>query len=95
MKVFFSREALDKLRSPKKLDTLIPVTTPIALMGLAAVAVMIFAVLLWSIFGAFTVKAEGMGLIMDSAGVVNISYAVSGKITRVYVQHGSYIHIGE
>ena len=92
---FFSREALDKLRSPEKLDTLIPVTSPIAWMGLAAVAVMIFAVVLWSIFGAFTVKAEGMGLIMDSAGVVNISHAASGKITRVYVKNGSHVHNGD
>ena len=92
---FFSREALDKLRSPEKLDTPIPVTNPIAWMGLAAVAVMIFAVVLWSIFGAFTVKAEGMGLIMDSAGVVNISHAASGKITRVYVHNGSYVHSGD
>lgn len=31
---FFSREALDKLRSPEKLNTLIPVTNPIAWVGL-------------------------------------------------------------
>ena len=92
---FFSREALDKLRSPEKLDTLIPVTNPIAWMGLAAVAVMIFAVVLWSIFGSFTEKADGLGMIMDSVGIVNISHAASGKITRIYVQHGSYIHSGD
>ena len=92
---FFSREALDKLRSPEKLDTLIPITTPITWMGLAAVAVLIFAVVLWSIFGAFTVKAEGTGLIMDSAGMVNISHAASGKITRVYVKSGSHVRKGD
>ncbi len=92
---FFSREALDKLRSPEKLDTLIPITTPITWMGLSAVAVLIFAVVLWSIFGAFTVKAEGTGLIMDSAGMVNVSHAASGKITRVFVKSGSHVHSGE
>ena len=55
----FSREALDKMRSPERLDQMLPITTPIGWMGLAAVGVLIFSVVLWSIFGAFTVKAEG------------------------------------
>ena len=31
----FSRAALDKLRSPEKLDTLLSITTPLTWMGLA------------------------------------------------------------
>ena len=69
----FSQEALDKLRSPEKLDEMLPITTPISWMALIAILVLLFSVVLWSIFGAFTVKADGMGLIMDSAGVLNIS----------------------
>ena len=67
----FSQEALDKMRSPEKLDTVLPITSPISWMGLIAVAVMMLAVVLWSIFGSFTVKANGMGMIMDPKGVVN------------------------
>ena len=72
-KSIFSQEALDKMRSPEKLDTVLPITAPISWMGLIAVAVMLFAVVLWSIFGAFTVKAEGMGMIMDPSGVANVT----------------------
>ena len=91
----FSKTALERLRSPEKLDTAISVTGPIAWMGLAAITVLFLAIVLWSVFGAFTEKASGRGLIMDSAGVVNISPATSGKVTNIYVQSGSVVHVGD
>lgn len=91
----FSQEALDKLRSPEKLDTMLPITTPISWMALVAILVLLFSVVLWSIFGAFTVKADGMGLIMDSAGVLNISHVESGKISHLYVKPGSKVKKGD
>lgn len=87
----FSREALNKLRSPEKLDTLLPITTPINWMALIAIGILLFSVVLWSIFGAFTVKVDGMGMIMDSAGVVNVSHISDGKIKQIYVHSGSKI----
>ena len=91
----FSQEALDKLRSPEKLDTMLPITTPISWMALIAVLVLLFSVVLWSIYGAFTVKADGMGLIMDSAGVLNISHVTSGKIEHLYVKPGMTVKRGD
>lgn len=91
----FSREALNKLRSPEKLDTMFAITTPVSWIGLAAIGILLFSILLWSIFGAFTVKADGMGLIMDSAGVVNVSHTATGKISEVYVKKGSTVKRGD
>lgn len=91
----FSREALNKLRSPEKLNTLIPVTNPIAWVGLIAICMLIFSIVLWSVFGAFTERANGMGLIMDSAGVINVSHAASGKITAVYIKTGDTVQTGQ
>lgn len=91
----FSQEALDKLRSPEKLDEMLPITTPISWMALVAILVLLFSVVLWSIFGAFTIKADGMGLIMDSAGVLNISHVSSGKISALYVKPGDSIKKGD
>ncbi|MBQ4403735.1 MAG: hypothetical protein II857_04930, partial [Selenomonadaceae bacterium] len=91
----FSQEALDKLRSPEKLDTMLPITTPVSWMALIAILVLLFAVVLWSIYGAFTVKADGMGLIMDSAGVMNVSHIANGKIAHLYVQPGMKIRKGD
>ena len=64
-------------------------------MGLATVALLCFAIVLWSVYGSFTEKAEGYGLILDSAGVVNISHTVSGKVTDVYVKTGSRVQKGD
>ena len=87
----FSQEALDKMRSPEKLDTVLPITSPVSWMGLIAVAAMLFAVVLWSIFGSFTVKAEGMGLIMDPKGVVNVTTITGGKLDKLYVHPGDHV----
>ena len=91
----FSKEALDKLRSPEKLDTMLPITTPITWMALISILVLLFSVVLWSIYGAFTVKADGVGIIMDSAGVLNISHVASGKIERLYIKPGMEIKKGD
>ena len=93
-KGIFSKEALDKLRSPEQLDTVLPITSPIGWMGLVSVAVMMVAVVIWSIFGSFTVKAEGVGMIMDSSGVSKVSSVAGGKIDKVYVHPGEKIKKG-
>ena len=90
----FNRAALDKLRSPEKLDTMIRITGPVGWMGLASVALLCFAIVLWSFYGSFTDKAEGCGLIMDSAGIVSVTHPVAGKISAVHVQTGDRVYKG-
>ena len=91
----FSAEALNKMRSPEKLDEFLPITTPITWMGLIAVTVSIISVIIWSIFGSFTIKAEGMGLIMDPQGVSNITTVTGGKIDKIYIHSGQKISKGD
>ena len=91
----FSKEALNKMRSPEQLDEVLPITTPITWMGLIAVAVSIISVILWSIFGSFTVKAEGMGMIMDPQGITNVTTVFGGKIDKFYVHSGEKIKKGD
>lgn len=91
----FSREALEKLRSPERLDTMLPITTPVTWMALAGILVLMIAIILWSIFGSFTVKADGMGLIMDSGGVMNVYHTSSGQIDQVFVAKGDKVRKGE
>ncbi|WP_295158139.1 HlyD family efflux transporter periplasmic adaptor subunit [Selenomonas sp. AE3005] len=93
-KQIFSQEALDKMRSPEKLDTVLSITTPMGWIGLISVAVMLLAVVIWSIFGSFTVKANGMGLIMDSAGVAKISAMANGTMDEIYVHPGERVKKG-
>ena len=91
----FSEAALNKLRSPEKLDTLLPITSPLSWMGLIAVGLLVISVVVWSLFGSFTVRADGMGLVMDSGGLVNVSHAVGGKVRHIYVRSGSVVHKGD
>ena len=91
----FSREAMDKLRSPDRLDKMVAIITPLDWMLLAAGLLFIAAILLWSIFGAFTVTVSGMGLIMDAAGTVDVSHTSSGQITRLYASPGTHVSKGD
>ena len=90
----FTKEALEKLHSPDRLDAMLSVTTPAGWGLLVAVGVILASVLLWSIFGSLTVTAEGMGLIMDAAGLVSVNADVSGRVERVYVRVGDRVKRG-
>lgn len=94
-KELFSKEALAKLRSPERLDTMLEVTNPIGWMALAAMCVMVFSILMWSIFGAFVEKVEGVGILLDSAGVVKVSSISTGKVDTVNVVTGERIRKGD
>ncbi|MBP5470584.1 MAG: hypothetical protein J6Z11_15225 [Candidatus Riflebacteria bacterium] len=94
-KEIFSSEALNKMRSPEKLDTVLPITDSISWMGLIAIGVLVFSIILWSIYGSFTVKVDGMGLIIDSKGIVNITSAYGGKLDKLYTYPGDIIKSGE
>ncbi len=91
----FSSTALDKLRSPDRLDALLPITTPIGWMGLLAVGLLLLSVVIWSIFGSLTVRADGMGMILDYGGVTNVTHVAGGKVANVYVREGSQIKKGD
>ena len=91
----FSKEALNKMRSPEKLDLAMSITTPIGWMGLIAVAAMVFAIVIWSVFGSFTVKADGMGMIMDSSGISKVYALSGGTVDEIYVHSGEKVEKGE
>ena len=93
--MLFSQEALDKLRSPDRLDKMFSITRPVDWMLTVAVGVFLFAVILWSIFGSFTVKADGMGLITDSAGIVTVTPLVSGTLSDVNATTGAVVKRGD
>lgn len=94
-KQLFSKEALEKLRLPERLDTLLSVTAPISWMLLTAILIFVFSIIIWSIFGAFTVKAEGMGLITGAAGIVDINHIIGGKVMQIYFSKGDIVKRGD
>lgn len=93
--MLFSQEALDKLRSPDRLDKMFSITKSLDWMLIVAVMVFLFAVVLWSIFGAFTEKVDGMGLITDSAGVAVVTPLANGKLETLKVKTGDVVSEGD
>mgnify|MGYP003585207346 CR=1 FL=1 len=94
-KGLFRQEALDRLRSPDQLDKLFTPTTPVAWVALASVMLLIVSAFIWSIFGVMANKVNGTGIIMDSAGVVNISHVASGRLGEVKVKVGDRVRQGQ
>lgn len=91
----FQQEALDRLGSPDQLDKLFAPTTPVAWVALAAVLLLVISALVWSVFGVMANKVNGTGLIIDSAGVVNISHNASGRLAELKVNVGDYVRQGQ
>ncbi len=91
----FRQEALDRLRSPDQLDKLFAPTTSAGWMALAAVLLLLFSAVVWSIFGVMATKVNGTGIIMDSAGAVNISHTASGRIEELRVDVGDRVRKGQ
>ena len=91
----FSKEAMAKQCSPEHIDQLLQVTTPMGWMGLAALGIMCFSLLMWSIFGAIVDKVEGTGILLDAGGVVSVSSVVGGKVERVQVSTGMRVRKGD
>ena len=79
---------IEKLRSPEKLDTLLPITMPLTWMALSAVVLLLFSVVLWSIFGSFTEKADDLGMIMDSS--IFRTYAVARLLKFTFTKVHTY-----
>lgn len=94
-KEIFSQQALDRLRSPEQLDTLLQVTTPVGWMAVFGIVLLVFSALVWSIFGVMAVKVNGVGMIIDSAGVVNITHSSSGRIAEIFVRQGQRVKEGD
>lgn len=91
----YRKVSLERLSSPEQLDQLISVTSPRAWISLAAIGLILFAALLWSIFGSIPTKVNGQGIILRSFGVHNIAHIGGGQITDVRVKVGDPVKRGD
>ena len=94
-KEIFSAEALSRLRSPEQIDSLFRVTQPVTWMAMAMLCVLAASVVLWSVYGVLSESVNAAGMIIDSAGVVNICHDVGGKLSEVLVRPGTRVKKGD
>lgn len=91
----FRKISLDRLSSPEELDQRLKVVSPIGWVALLAMALLIFAGLLWGFFGSIADKTVGQGIIISSGGITSVIHHANGQITDVSVLDGDYIEKGE
>ena len=91
----FQQKALDRLRSPDELDNLFTVTTPVGWVAVVTVLFLVLSGIVWSIFGVMADKVSGTGLMVDSAGMVNISPAIGGRLVELRPEIGERVQKGQ
>lgn len=95
MRELYSKDALNKLRSPERLDSMFTVVSPLSWISLSAVGILLIAVVVWSIFGAMVDKVQGKGILLDPAGITKISSLTSGRVHKILVNSGVRVKKGD
>jgi hypothetical protein len=91
----FRKTALDHLGSPDQLDQLMQVTSPRGWIALAAFALLLFAALLWSLFGTVTNTIDGQGVLLRENGLQPLPAPEGGVVTRFLARSGDRVEKGE
>lgn len=63
------------------------------LLGISVFCILIF--ILFTIFGEFTKKENVQGVLLPEGGIVNVFSRQSGVITRIFVQEGDSVKVGQ
>jgi HlyD family secretion protein len=86
----FRKTALENLSAPEQLDAALQVTKPRAWIALFALALVLAAVLTWSMLGTLPANVHGQGIIMREGGTFNIVAFGNGVITEM-----TELHVGD
>lgn len=92
----FRSAALKQLNSPDDLDRLVRVTGPIGWIAGVALALMIAAVLGWSIIGRLPTRIPGNGLLLPQGGrIVEIQARGTGVLSELTIGVGDRVEAGQ
>lgn len=91
----YQNKALARLKQPEKSGQLFSITSGVGWLALAAVAISIFSILVWSIFGIMADKVSGYGIPLENNGVANIAPVSSGRIFSMNVKIGDHVSKGD
>lgn len=91
----FRKKALQKLSSPEQLDQTITVINLQGWIGLCALGALLAAVFVWSLFGSIPEKVNGRGVLINSSGLLSITYSSGGVVKDVFLESGEEIFKGQ
>ena len=93
-KRFFRPEALDRLSSPDNLERLMPVTRAWDWLLIAVTGALLVLFAGWSIVGTVPTTADGRGVIVRPAEVMQAQTSAAGRILTLSVKAGDHITQG-
>lgn len=91
----FRREALERLNSPDRLDSLLTVTTPRGWLALGAAAMLLVAALAWSVFGRVPVRIPAHCILLRPTAVTYVVSGVAGQIIDIRPAVGDDVRRGD
>lgn len=91
----FRKSALKKLSSPEQLDQTISIIKLRGWIGLCALGALLVCVFVWSIVGSIPEKVSGNGILMNSNGLLSVTYDSDGVVTGVFFESGEKVFKGQ
>jgi HlyD family secretion protein len=92
----FRKAALAKMQSPERLDTLLPVTSPVGWLLLLTIGFVLLVTVVWGYTGTIIRTTTGEGILVRNAdmGIMSIGGQGSGAIEEVLIQVGDEVKKG-
>ncbi|WP_088241189.1 NHLP bacteriocin system secretion protein [Calothrix rhizosoleniae] len=87
----FRQQALNRLSSPERLDTLMQVVSPTDWLPLAALACFGILGVIWSIFGNIPITVTGKGVLINPRRVLQLQSPISGQLQSLDIRNGQCV----
>jgi len=92
----FRKSALERLSSPEQLDRVVAVVSPKNWLALLTIALLLTAVVIWSIFGTLPTLVKGRGILISTGGqITTIQAPAAGALTEILVDFGEQVEAGQ
>ncbi len=88
------KASIERLSSPEQLDMMMRVTSPMGWVALIAVAVLVIAMIIWSMIFDLSVKVDGRGYMVRGESIREVQVNSAGAILGLDVQSGQVIEPG-
>jgi multidrug resistance efflux pump len=91
----YRKAALERLKSPEQLDTLMRVTDAKGWLALLGCSVIIAAALVWGALGTIQTKVSASGILLSGRGLTEVTAQGDGQIVSLEVEAGAEIKKGQ
>ena len=96
MPELFRKEALERLRSPEQLDSLLRLARPSAWVILVILALILCLALTWGFFGSLPIRVQGLGIILPAQSkIYTVQSQTAGIVRSVEVGPNDSIDAGQ